>query len=170
MPNWVMNLVRVNSDTAEELQNFKKQIQSPEENKLFDFNKIIPMPKEIAEANDCSWYTWAIKNWGTKWNANEVEIAQESDTYMEYNFLTAWSLPYPIYKKLWEMFPRIRFEVIFAEENDSELSGMLTFCREDHIWEEYWSENEEDSTDFFIQCWGFDPNVEQEEEDNDSNE
>lgn len=47
-----------------------------------------------------SWYTWCIENWGTKWNASEVEISRESPTVLNVYFATAWSAPVQIIKKL----------------------------------------------------------------------
>lgn len=62
----------------------------------------------------CTWYRWAIDNWGTKWNACNVSVGEKS-IYLD----TAWSFPAPIFEKLSEI----------CEENNVEMSGY--FCDED---------------------------------------
>jgi len=66
----------------------------------------------------CSWYEWNVAHWGTKWNAydiNEPEIVKGSATY---HFNTAWSPPIPVVKRMAEIFPALRFELVYEEESD----------------------------------------------------
>lgn len=56
----------------------------------------------ISKYGTCSWYDWSITNWGTKWNASEVEISRESPTVLNVYFATPWNLPNPILRKLSE--------------------------------------------------------------------
>lgn len=46
-----------------------------------------------------TWYDWCPKNWGTKWNAYEVTVEDNTIT-----FDTAWNDPAPIIKLLLEKF------------------------------------------------------------------
>ena len=50
----------------------------------------------------CSWYDWAIDNWGTKWmvRPDEVDTERENDSTLVFNFDTAWACPYPILEEL----------------------------------------------------------------------
>ena len=50
------------------------------------------------------WYDWCVKNWGTKWNAYDVEYklkaVDELHNEITYKFMTAWMEPRPIMKAL----------------------------------------------------------------------
>lgn len=58
----------------------------------------------------CDWYSWSIENWGTKWDACDVEVEEdkEAEEVMIF-FTTAWDYPQPIFDKLIEMFPEENF-------------------------------------------------------------
>lgn len=56
---------------------------------------------------------WARANWGTKWNALDVDINQ-SDRAIFFN--TAWNAPIPIYKALAKQFPTYAISVIYYDE------------------------------------------------------
>ena len=53
---------------------------------------------------DSRWYDWNIANWDTKWDLKkeDIQIKNYLDThlYVEISFVTAWSPPYGIYKRL----------------------------------------------------------------------
>ena len=70
-----------------------------------------------------SWYDWRWANWGTKWNA--------SDTYWNatniVQFTTAWSCPVPIFEKISEKYPDVKFEVAFADEDLGNNCGVLVY-------------------------------------------
>ena len=89
MPNWVYNHIEVNNERAIDF------MRSDERD--FDFEKIIPMPTEEKD----NWYDWRINNWGTKWNASEVEVDGTSVT-----FETAWSAPNEVTAALAHRFPQ----------------------------------------------------------------
>jgi hypothetical protein len=60
-----------------------------------DFEKILPMPKELkkteAPKDQPNWYDWSVENWGTKWNSYEGHVTDEG-----IGFSTAWTPPAPI--------------------------------------------------------------------------
>lgn len=62
----------------------------------------------------CTWYRWAIDNWGTKWNACNTSVDEKS-----IYFDTAWSFPAPIFAKLSDI----------CHKNNVVMSGY--FCDED---------------------------------------
>lgn len=102
-----------------------------------DFNKILPMPKELTakyphspeETDACgipltigklnkkkfgasNWYEWCLKNWGTKWNAYDINTDKDSD-YLQ--FTTAWSPPEPAMRLLSKLFPDVAITLEFEE-------------------------------------------------------
>ena len=168
MPNWCFNSVDVVpcNDTASaknQLRRFKEEcfndikrrydeVLGPDyDEKEFDFNKIIPMPKSLAitkpaqdkaEENTYKenvkmyghgdWYDWACDKWGTKWNCSETHIDDEGDNYLNFSFSTAWSPPMPILYALSEMYPLLRFDTTYEEEGMG-FAGRLILCKEHNI-------------------------------------
>jgi len=59
-------------------------------------------------------YEWCCKNWGTKWNACNVELTEEKRSLI-YAFDTAWSPPCPVVLKMSEMFPNLLFTLKYWE-------------------------------------------------------
>ena len=78
----------------------------------FDFNNIIPMPKNIFRGNlgreeeekygKNNWYDWSIENWGTKWNSVGTRV-ELKDGSLYYTFDTAWDCPREIVNALMRM-------------------------------------------------------------------
>lgn len=79
----------------------------------YPFNMIIPMPDDIfrgnltmeqrTASNGRNWYDWSVANWGTKWDAYNVNVQRLSDTSLYVTMETAWSPPIPIFEKLVEL-------------------------------------------------------------------
>jgi len=69
-----------------------------------------------------SWYDWSIDNWGTKWNAYNIE----EKSYGVY-FETAWSIPMQVYNRLSSRFPSDYFCVRWASEDVGYYSGIAIF-------------------------------------------
>jgi Api92-like protein with ferredoxin domain len=67
---------------------------------------------------DC-WYDWAVKNWGTKWNACNVEIddISEIDNSVDIGFETAWSAPFPIFQTIGAKFKHLAFGFTWTDED-----------------------------------------------------
>lgn len=140
MPNWCMNRLTINGN-KEKVASFFDLIKgdSPDENGnilLFDFNKILPMPKELeinsptrSEDKEIAasnlekfgfenWYNWKVSNWGTKWNPSneDLDIVNEPDiNNYSISFNSAWSPPCPIVIKLGELFPDLEFQLDYFE-------------------------------------------------------
>ena len=58
---------------------------------------------------------WCVENWGTKWNAVDVDLNLTKPDIAVYNFLTAWSPPEPVVISLAERFPDLTFHLEFIE-------------------------------------------------------
>ena len=54
--------------------------------------------------NDSRWYDWNCQNWGTKWDACNVEITRDDEDYLEICFDTAWSPAAPVIEKIRELY------------------------------------------------------------------
>jgi len=85
---------------------------------------------EVIDGNDWfNWYDWRLKYWGTKWNAGQeskcyyyLDKIRENNSYWSpvyIHFSTAWSPPYPIFKKIYELHPELDIEITYhSTEND----------------------------------------------------
>ena len=145
MPNWVHAGFNVTGDRSE-LQRFERMMIRPrsevgmpcyadfptprrsvrpgantsEGRKLtFDFNGIIPMPPE----RECpNWEAWAVDNWGTKWNAQEVSTKTKPDNIW-FQFSTPWDFPTPVFEALANEFPMLVFAGSAYWEDKSAFTG-----------------------------------------------
>ena len=109
MPNWTENNVLF-VGKKEQLKTLKTMLKSKDND--FDFNNIVPMPKNIFRGNlgkeeeekygDNNWYRWSIDNWGTKWNSVDTRVEENGST-LSYNFMTAWDCPRQIVNALMRM-------------------------------------------------------------------
>ena len=150
MPNWCNNRVTVFSDDTESVKKIKeifeskdsvfgKIIQEPDWKRLPNEKGQFPTVKqhlgkdgqvmfethEFPDGkNDDRWYHWNIQNWGTKWDASNVDIAYSDENQIEVTFDTAWSPPEPICNRLREMFDDIHVSW-FYDEPGMEFAGYL---------------------------------------------
>lgn len=135
MPNYTTNILRVHGE-LKEIDRLREFVEGRYQ--AFDFDKIIPMPKELdieeidpADAElmqkraynlekygFSSWYDWRKKHWGTKWNCRECDekwLMKFGDACIK--FKTAWCPPIPIINKLRELFPNLQ---IFCRYNNED--------------------------------------------------
>lgn len=63
-----------------------------------------------------NWYGWSCANWGTKWNSYAFSMTRDEPGEIQIMFDTAWSPPEPIFQKLAEEFPLLRFNVFAFDE------------------------------------------------------
>ncbi len=112
MPNHVTNTIRIELTKDSDLNEFLEKIKG--EDTVLDFGKIIPETDEVKESIDDNgamrrgtpfWYNWRVENWGTKWNAYDVDEVGRSDgpyPSVKFKFDTAWAPPLPIIEALRE--------------------------------------------------------------------
>ena len=137
MSNYVTNVVKLDG-APERIQALRQAIMNDTLGiHHIDFQKIIPMPshifvgpvgtreREIYGKNN--WYDWSIENWGTKRNAvaNEVNIDQRK--LDEIRFYSENAAPHPIIAKLSQMYPDIKMEHCWADENLGYNCGQRTY-------------------------------------------
>lgn len=69
--------------------------------------------RELKKAyGDMDWYSWRLRNWGTKWEPTDLEL--DGDTY---RFNTAWDPPFAIIYKLAQACPEGAWYWSYEEEN-----------------------------------------------------
>ena len=84
------------------------------------------MPPQFPDGTtDDRWYSWRLANWGTKWDAYEVEIDDSELHYgFEVSFDTAWSPPEEICYAIKEQFDDVSVSWFF-DEPGMEVAGYL---------------------------------------------
>jgi len=130
MPNWCSNNLSIEVSDPKQLVKVIQAITNNSE-RPFDFNRIIPIPEELADTSSpnknnpdelkakygfADWYEWRVFNWGTKWNASDVELDIETPQQLHIRFNTAWSPPMPVIKKIAEMFSFASITLDWEEE------------------------------------------------------
>lgn len=156
MPNHVTNVITFSGNKSR-IAAMMKEIQNDEHGMgSVDFEKILPMPDTVyngplgireselyAENN---WYDWRLGNWGTKWNSYGYT---EGTTFKDGNikFLTAWSAPHPILQKLSEMFPDVKMEHEWADEDIGMNCGRYVYYDGERV-EEYFPESQKECLEF----------------------
>ena len=86
MPNWVYNRMTIHASRSQQAS-IKASVAGGQE--VISFQKIKPRPAD----QEGDWYNWNIANWGTKWDADDAAIVDETDELVTYAFATAWSPP-----------------------------------------------------------------------------
>lgn len=149
MPNHITNIVAVSGDESR-IQSMLKEIQTDEYGVgSVDFNKIISMPDDVDS------HYWCIAQWGTKWNS----YGYTADTGFKdgkLTFLTAWSAPHPILEKLSEMYPDIKFEHEWADEDIGMNCGRHIYFDGERT-EEYYPESSRERIEFAARVMDSDP-------------
>ncbi len=85
MPNYCANRWTIYGDKKERILLEKKLMGKCGP---LSFQRLKPRPKE----QDENWYYWNISEWGTKWDACDVEYKHNKEL-TEYIFLSAWDTP-----------------------------------------------------------------------------
>jgi hypothetical protein len=71
----------------------------------------------------CTWYEWAIANWGTKWNAYGQPDKRNDETAIW--FETAWSNVEQLIQRASRRFPAVTFYYTYADEDTGSNTGDL---------------------------------------------
>lgn len=112
MPNWCNNSVTITGN-KEQIDKFEKFLnekngkdwfdffaECPEELKSVDSPNNGPSAEKLIEKYGHSdWYSWAVDNWGTKWNCDAQDWNRDGDS-ISFWFDSAWSPPTNLYEKI----------------------------------------------------------------------
>jgi hypothetical protein len=115
MPNFCTNTVIFSHNDPEKVAELAKVIK--ENGDIFQYLR--PMPENEKD----NWYDWCKTNWGTKWDARELELCDEQEQWLSCTFETAWSPPIALYNYLQEQGWSI--EATYVEEGV--LMALLSF-------------------------------------------
>lgn len=68
--------------------------------------------------DDQNWYYWNVNNWGTKWDACNVEVTSDDLKFgsLEYRFSTAWSPAENAFRAMVQQHPELFFHFYNVEE------------------------------------------------------
>lgn len=119
----------------------KHTVEEPE----FTFWNIVRPEGEALEMYDESlikpaaspyWYDWNCENWGTKWDASDVEFQSHGPDHKQYTFRTAWSPPLEALKALSEQHPNVHIELEWEEEQG--FGGTFVFRGGEGVETEYY--------------------------------
>ncbi len=155
MPNHVKNILTI-TGKKKELNSLKNFVHDKENKNLFSLNNILPMPPEDELDNVHlnvmpKWYNWRVENWGTKWDAYEVEMTRVDDKTLNYIFLTAWASPIYALVALSEKYPNLEFKLMFADEDIGNNCGYLQIVGGDIVQEDY--PDDADGDELALDVW-----------------
>lgn len=146
MPNWCQNNLRVYGDSEQLSEFKRKALTLRTDDGFttteLTFELLYPTPEELIkrasparqedgeseeqfstrikrlkeEYGASDWYEWRIENWGTKWDADETLILEDSVDELYLCFNTAWAPPTEWLKKVSLKFPNLNFVMDYMEE------------------------------------------------------
>lgn len=111
--------------------------------------------KAYKETGYVSWYKWCLDNWGTKWNANDCSFYEDEHGVIFF-FTTAWDGIPMLIDKLHELFPNLKFEYMYADEDFTCNCG-IGFTNENGEFEfRVIEDNSDEAFQTYIECWNED--------------
>ena len=120
MPNNVYSVLKFHyhNDDGELIKSISDKLKG--DNSILDFNKIIPQPVGIQHEDKYvlsdAEHAWNRDNWGTKWNAFDIEVIVNESYQLIITFQTAWNISKPIILKIIELFPNVGLKFIAADD------------------------------------------------------
>ena len=143
MPNYCTNILTVSASSKEELDSLLELVKG--DDRPLSLNAIVPIPEEEKE----NWYNWSIENWGTKWDAGEIddEFERLSDEEAKICFSTAWSPPAPAIKELSAQFPQAII-TLFYYESGMDFCGEVVYSNAEVIDNQEFTMTSEEGKDF----------------------
>jgi len=91
MPNHVFSHWQVSGLAIPEIQEIKSNLKvAPEEFQSNFMGSYIPEPKD---SEDYQWKQWRCENWGSKWDAFDIQVSPAPPHCLDLCFNTAWDPP-----------------------------------------------------------------------------
>ena len=134
MPNWCENRLRIFGPEAD-LEKFQQQAvghplwlneQERQTNQPspLNFHSLLPVPDEIINLG-IALEDWQVEHWGTKWEAAEVLLLDNTGIALSYQFDTAWSPPIALFKTIGPQWPTLTFRLNYEELG----CGFIGLCK-----------------------------------------
>ena len=189
MPNWVFNHLTIDG-SKEDIAKVKAQVgavvkrkykgvdevdEKIDEEPIFSFMNILPPPEDKLEEyhavhgytggektgdTEYNWYNFNVREWGTKWDARDVDLLEEHKTSLHYKFDTAWSPPTPVIEKLAQQNPNLNITLEYREEQgwgaEINFQGSTTEIIKEWDVPETHAEEIEVNNDYCWKCENFD--------------
>lgn len=127
MPNLVYQHLEIQCGCHQEALEFMQSKDS-----AFDFNEAIEMPDSLAGLPNPISEKWSRDNWGTKWNAVNVQVPCFDEGFSCIKYDTAWDLPIPVLCQLSDMYPECKLSLYYVEDGWS-FAGIDRFKQGIHI-------------------------------------
>jgi len=108
-------IAKVRNKTRESLFKKVRESKNTEEEKSARDKEINEKYPYVKDGFNLGGYEWCIKNWGTKWDMSEVNLADETTEQLFYGYQTAWSPNCPVILKMSKLFPKLTFELRYFE-------------------------------------------------------
>jgi hypothetical protein len=111
MPNWCACslLIKGSSSDLNEFYETLNTSNGREDIVYFSFHQTVPRP------DGSDWYSWNNENWGTKWDASDVDVITRTHTKFLVRFNTAWSPPLSWLESVSSSFPQLTFRISYCE-------------------------------------------------------
>jgi len=117
MPNWCACSILVQG-SEEDMKEFYQSLNKHDEynkNVEFSFHQIVPSAN-----NKITYFPYNdtlpnIENWGTKWDADEVNILKREPNEFLLQCNTAWSPPLEWGKKVKNKYPKLKIRIAYCE-------------------------------------------------------
>ena len=141
MPNWCFNnlTVSMHNESGKKLAKAFQDNHTNDKGEAYSspLTDLYPCPPELLETDadfkgespkhlankakygHVDWYSWRLANWGTKWDACEVQIIDEDEDYVQIRFDSAWSPP----TNFFEWYAKENPDVVFLNQYDEEGMG-----------------------------------------------
>jgi hypothetical protein len=137
MPNHCCNVLIVTSpnNIIEQIRNF--YVDNFKDKSLhLSFEKNVPIPEDKKE----DWYNWNCQNWGTKWDAYDIDIDDNDDNFTYY-FNTAWSPPLAWLEKIAAKYPNLELNLEYNEPG-CDFGGVINYKNGEVIQDESYNLSE----------------------------
>jgi hypothetical protein len=91
----------------------------------FDDAQARKLGEIVDEPREYGGYRWQTDHWGSKWDVDGV-LFENQNTFLQYQFDSAWSPPISFFEKVARDFPNLTFELEYYEQGMG-FAGRSTF-------------------------------------------